>query len=1025
LRSSTIFRKKFPSRFLRVTVLGACIGALSLSVPAYALDSGKAISQYVRDRWGQDRGFLGGNIHAICQSADGYLWIGTERGLVRFDGVNFTLLQRPIPQSPPIGTVYGLVADGEGGMWVHLGGSGLVLYRDGRFKDVLSGYGAEPMIYTAMASDGRGGLLLSGFGADIQQYSAGRFHSIGDRTDIPGTIISLAQTRDGRTWIGTRDDGLFVERDDGITSLSKELRDKKINVLLPAANGGLWIGTDQGMLFWDKDTLREIKLTHSQNQPRVFAITSDQQGNVWVGTDQGLIRSSPEGNAVSFEPGATITAVFLDRDGALWFGGSNTIERLRDGTFTPFASGQELPPGPGGPIYVDGSGRIWYAPASGGLYFLQGDHFEPIHLGGLDKDVVYSITGSGEEVIVGRQHGGVTVLSPNGRGVTARTYTQADGLSQNSVYTVYRSRDGSIWAGTINAGVSRLHDGRFTNYTMAQGLSSNSVNSIIEGDNGTIWLGTSGGLDEFGGNHWTRWSKQDGLPSSNVRTLFRDSAGRLGVVTTDGLALLSSNAIQTPRNLPAALREPVYGIQQDRHGSVWVTTSDHVLRMDWEKLVSGSLRDSEIRSYSAKDGLPGTEGVIRDRSIIADPLGRIWISLQQGVAMVDTSLFSADTLPASARIEEVLAEGKPVDLSASQILAAGTNIVRFSFASTSLSSLETTQFRYKLDGSDKTWSDPVTAREVTYTNLHPGHYVFHVVASNAAGLWNGPETNVPFGIAAAFWQTSWFNAAVAVSCVVLIIAIYRMRVFFLMRQMNLRFQERLNERARIAQDLHDTLLQGVLSASMQLNIAESQLEQDSPAKPLLGRVTQLMSQIIEEGRLALRGLRTTQSVNSSLEMALSRVRQELGIGEQITYRVIANSSARHLRPLIRDEVYRISREAVVNAFRHSSAAAIEVEVDYADSYLLIQVRDDGRGIDPSVLRSGRDGHWGLVGMRERSRSIGADLKVRSRVGSGTEVELKVPGAIAFESTAKPTRAPSRWRRKLASLFSIRSVKGNS
>ena len=1023
MKSSTIFPDRLPLRALGVILCTVAV-SICLWLPGYALESGKAMSQYVHERWGQDRGFVGGNIYAICQSGDGYLWIGTERGLVRFDGVNFTLMQRPIPEMPAIGSVYGLVSDREGGMWIRLGGTRLLHYREGRFDDPLSGYSLESMVYTAMVPNDRGGPLLAGFGSSIQQFSGGRFHPAGDRTDIPGTIISLAQTRDGRVWIGTRDDGLFVEASGKVTNFATELRDRKINVLLPAANGGLWIGTDQGMLFWDRYSLTEFKLVSSEVQPRVFAITRDGQGNLWIGTDQGLIRSSSEGDYVSFEPGTSVTAVFLDRDGALWFGGSNEIERLRDGVFKPFSPGHGLPPGPGGPVFVDGNGRTWYAPSSGGLYWLRDNGFEPIHLGGLDKDVVYSIAGGAGDVIVGRQHGGITVLSPKGAEFTARTYTQADGLAENSVYTVYRSHNGTIWAGTINGGVSRLEHGQFTNFTMANGLSSNSVNAILEGTDGTIWLATSGGLDQFAGDHWIGWSKRDGLPSSNVRTIFQDSSGRMGVVTTEGLALLFSNAIHPLPNLPAPLREPIYGIAEDGTGSVWVSTSDHVLRVDWERLVSGGLRDSDVQSYSTSDGLPGAEGVIRDRSIISDSLGRIWISLQQGVAMVEPRLSDRDAVPASARIEAVTAEGKRVDLRGDPLIAAGTKMIAFNYASTSLSSPERTQFRYKLDGSDKGWSDPVTSRQVTYTNLHPGDYVFHVAASNAAGLWNGPETSVSFRIAAAFWQTIWFRIAVFAVGVLLIIAIYRMRIFFLMRQMNLRFQERLNERTRIAQDLHDTLLQGVLSASMQLNLAEYQVEADSPAKPLLGRVAQLMSQITEEGRLALRGLRTTSSTDGSLELALSRLRQELGVGEEITYRVIANSSDRRLRPLIRDEVYRISREAVTNAFRHSKAGAIEVEVGYTSSYLLVQVKDDGCGIDPLVLRSGRNDHWGLVGMRERSRSIGADLKVRSRVGSGTEVELTVPGTIAFESAARPRQGSwiIRLGRKAATLFAIRSGK---
>jgi signal transduction histidine kinase len=228
----------------------------------------------------------------------------------------------------------------------------------------------------------------------------------------------------------------------------------------------------------------------------------------------------------------------------------------------------------------------------------------------------------------------------------------------------------------------------------------------------------------------------------------------------------------------------------------------------------------------------------------------------------------------------------------------------------------------------------------------------------------------------------------------------------LTHQLNLRFQERLAERTRIAQELHDTLLQGVLSASMQLDVAEDQLPEGSPAKPLLGRVLQMMGQVIAEGRNTLQGLRAPDSDTRDLEMALSRVRQEFAVDENIGYRIIAQSTSRPLRPLIRDEVYRIGREAVVNAFLHAKANTVEVEVEYANKYLRILVRDDGCGIDPQVLQAGRDGHWGLPGMRERSEGIGASLRLRSRVGLGTEVELTVPSAIAFEG--RPHSPKSNW-----------------
>ena len=261
-----------------------------------------------------------------------------------------------------------------------------------------------------------------------------------------------------------------------------------------------------------------------------------------------------------------------------------------------------------------------------------------------------------------------------------------------------------------------------------------------------------------------------------------------------------------------------------------------------------------------------------------------------------------------------------------------------------------------------------------------------------------------------FWQALWFRLSVGLAFLFALLAFYRFRLHQLTRQMNLRFEERLAERTRIAQELHDTLLQGFLSASMQLHVAVDQLPADSPAKPMLSRVQQLMGQVIEEGRNAVQGLRSPDSNSNDLEQAFSRIPQEFALQEQVCFRVIVEGRPRPLHPIIRDEVYRIGREALVNAFRHSRAKSIEVEVEYVARHLLILVRDDGCGIDPQVLRSGRAGHWGLSGMRERAERIGARLKVRSRAATGTEIELSVPGHIAFQIESRDR--PPGWLARL-------------
>jgi signal transduction histidine kinase len=228
---------------------------------------------------------------------------------------------------------------------------------------------------------------------------------------------------------------------------------------------------------------------------------------------------------------------------------------------------------------------------------------------------------------------------------------------------------------------------------------------------------------------------------------------------------------------------------------------------------------------------------------------------------------------------------------------------------------------------------------------------------------------------------------------------YRLHLLRLTQQLNLRFEERLAERTRIAQELHDTLLQGFLSASMQLHVADDQLPADSPAKPLMNRVLTLMGRVIDEGRNAVRGLRSTHDDSQDLGKAFSRVAQEVVMQQEVDFRVIMEGQPRALHPVIRDEVYRIGRESLMNAFRHSHASKIEVEVDYSASNLRILVRDNGCGIDPQVVRAGRDGHWGLAGMRERAEKVGAKLRVLSRSTAGTEVELTVPGNVAFQSHA--------------------------
>ncbi len=326
------------------------------------------------------------------------------------------------------------------------------------------------------------------------------------------------------------------------------------------------------------------------------------------------------------------------------------------------------------------------------------------------------------------------------------------------------------------------------------------------------------------------------------------------------------------------------------------------------------------------------------------------------------------------------------------------------------------RFRYKLDGHDTEWQDPKNRRRAFYSDLPPGNYQFHVIAANNDGVWNEQGDSWFYG-SSSFFQTAWFRISAILTAVGLLWLIYRLRVRQLAANIQARFNERLEERERIARDLHDTLLQGIFSSAIHFDVADNRLPTDSPAKSSLQRGLELLRQVSKEGRNTLLALRPSSSTGNDLPEALSRLRNELSLPVSTAFRVITEGDPPPLRPRIRDEVYLISREAMFNASRHSNASSVEVEIDFASRNLRVLVRDNGCGIDPALLKSGREGHWGLANMRERAERIGGTLEVFSRINSGTVVQLLVPGKLAFEQSS----TKSSWT-LLFSLFAAKPEK---
>lgn len=992
------------------------IAFLCLVSPTYGLDPNRSLLQYVREYWNTESQFPGGAVNAITQTKDGYLWIGTDKGLFRFDGFHLVQVSFSSIGNASKVPILGLLTDASGDLWVRVQGSDVLRRKNGKFETVAYGVTLASQV-TAMSKDRNGAVLLSDVIEGTFRFAGGNPQKIATPKTLPGSspVISVAETSEGKIWLGTLGAGLFSLADDRAAAVNAGLPERKINCLLPIGQDDLWIGTDNGLYHWNGKDFRREALPSRLDEVQVLSLLRDRDSNVWVGTARGLLRISAKGASFSEEKelrgSGAINALFEDREGNVWVGGGRGFGRIRDTVFVTYSSATDPRFEDIGPIYVDREGRSWFAPGQGGLYALKHGHVEPVSTAIPANDVVYSIAGRGEEIWVARQRGGLTHLQFRNGSAEIKTYTEASGLAQNSVYSVLETRDGSVWAGTLSGGVSRFRDGRFTTYTAASGLAANTVSAILEARDGTMWFATSNGLSSLSKDQWKTYTKRNGLPSENVNCLFEDSSGALWTGTSGGLALLVAGEVRVPA-LPDVLREPVFGITEDKNGWLWITTSNHLLQVFQDKLLTGKVGPGDIREYGPADGLPSSEGINRRRSLLSDPEGRIWISLKGGLSVVDPSHLVTSWPPAIPHIEAVTADGMAISPIDSMRVPADHKRITIAYTALSLAVPERIRFRYFLEGFDRQWSEPSAAREAVFTNLAPDAYRFHVMASNSYGEWNGSESVVGFEVDPAFWQTWWFRTTLALLVASIMLALYRLHLHRITRELNMRFEERLGERTRIAQELHDTLLQGLISASMQLHVVADQIPGDLAAKPKLGRVLELMGRVIEEGRSAVHGLRRQKRPLPDLEQAFSLIWQEFPAQSQIAFRVIVEGTAQPLRALIGDEVYRIGHEALSNAFRHSHASDIEVEVEYAASHLRVLIRDNGVGIDPDILLKGRDGHWGLSGMKERTERIGGKLRLLSNPRAGTEVELSVPAPVAFESSSS-----NGWRRWLSRLQS--------
>jgi signal transduction histidine kinase len=511
------------------------------------------------------------------------------------------------------------------------------------------------------------------------------------------------------------------------------------------------------------------------------------------------------------------------------------------------------------------------------------------------------------------------------------------------------------------------------------------------------------------GEKVTAYSRNDGLDVGRIKVI-RGLGQHIWVGGELGLMFFSEGRF---RKMNVAAGEPfgaISGIIETADGGLWLNEMRGIVQIppgEIRQFLADPNHLVKFRRFDYLDGLPGApQMAFTNSTAVQASDGRLWFATDDGLAWINPAHLVRNVVPPPVSILSVVNEQGRQTISNAVKFAAGTHTVEIDYTALSLSIPERVEFRYKLDGVDADWQKVGPRRQAYYSNLGPRRYRFRVIACNNDGVWNEAGAILDFSIAPAYYQTTWFGVGCVAVFLAFLWALYQYRLHQLAGQFSLRLEERVGERTRIARELHDTLLQSFQGLMFRIQAARNMLPgRPEEAMQALDGVLTRAEEAITESRDAIQDLHSQPAAQSDLAHLLTTAGQELAGSEEANldspnFRVTVEGERQAMSPVLQDEVYRIAREVLRNAFRHAGARHIEAEIRYDKRLLRLRIRDDGKGLDPEVLKKGgRAGHWGLPGIRERAKRIGARLDFWSEAGAGTEVQLTVPAFVAFATSA--------------------------
>lgn len=980
-----------------------------------ALGSSRTTDDYIRTNFTVEDGLPDNVVNAIIQTGNGLLWVGTESGLASFDGREFILHDLHIAGAPHQGAVESLVEASNGDLWVGTH-AGVVLIP----RDALDQFDPKQLIYYQLspgASDAveslyqtRDGAIWVGTNRGLYRKESGKFVSVISAT----SVNRIAESLDGHLLLITGRgfvewDGHRIVEHPGLAA-SLGVHDDQIINVFQDRTGTMWYCTETGIVRRGRRPFARFQ-PYQVSRTKAFRTYEDPQGGVWVVSGIGLYRAIADRLET---PASDIRArsFYPAKDGELWVGtnGSGLI-RLKHRVVRMYTGVDGLPNDIAMAVLSSHDGKIWVG-GNCGLSVFEGERFKVYReKDGLLNSCVWALAeDQNRDLWIGTYGGGLFRFRDGHFG----QYSMEQGLVSKVVLQIAVARDGSLWIATPD-GVSHMQNGHFQNYTVAEGLSSNQVFSVYQDRSGSVWAQTQGGIDRLVGDRFVPLPAAQTSDGPLSIRLAEDSFGDLYTMNSPkGISLIENNRlIAVNENLK--VRDMVESSQHD----LWFSGIDGIIRIarnDLKKSVTDRDAPLDYARFDRADGMSSIQCSVGAPNMAITPDDKLWVATVKGLAMLDLArLLQANTKPKVFVGAVTIGNSKGL-AGRELVLAPGTHHVELHLEAVDLASPEKVRLQYRMDSVDAAWLDADASRTAIYTNIPAGTHAFHVRVSGSDGAWD--RIGILYNITQRpyFYQMTWFRLVSVSALVFLLFAAYLIRVRHIIRQTHIRHEERLVERERIARELHDTLLQSFQGLTLHFQRARNLLPgRAAEAIQTLDRALDGAEQAIVEGRDAIHDLRSSAPAALSLAEEITSLGEELVAKDRnedpVQFRVVIEGSAQTLHQNVHIEIFRIAREGLRNAFCHSHACRIETEIAYTNNLLRLRIRDDGKGMDPDMRKRGeRTGHWGLAGMRERAERLSGELDVWSEPGAGTEVDLRVPASIAYQSSPARNSVWLLWKK---------------